>query len=718
MSLYPFNSPIAKKLVWWFVAISTTVALFSTGVQLYLDYRHELRSMRSYLDSLETTYLPSIAKNTWLMDDTQINTLLEGITNRDDILYAAITFENEVHWSSGQRTDVDRIRVQLPITYENRNKVELIGSLTVVANLESVYQELTRRAFIVLLSNGVKTFIVAALGLMVVQYLVTSHLQTMAAHVSRISFKRPLPEFRLKRSKSGPDELDAVAAALSTMQARGYRAYRDVLNGERQLRLFLDSTAEGVFGLDGEGSILFANTKFYHLLKLTPADEVINKPYSELVTYSCLDSARTRDPNGLLETVKGGDSFICDDSFITCSDGSGFYGAIRAYPTFSDNHFSGAIVFFSDTSEHRQTLHQMELLKQALDNSPISVLITDSSLTVVYVNPGFEKATGYRLQEIQGRTLDSFSGQDAFKQTYLEAAKQTLEGNSWEGRVKFTTKTGRLRVADVIASPIVNGNGEVTNLVSVSRDVTYEEELQNHLITYQKQKALGRLSASIAHEFGNPLLGIKSLLKDFSKRSLPSTEDHELVKIGVGECERMQSLINDINKLYGDHQQEERFCNIVEIITTVMFFQKKNFEDHNIVTKVTHLRKLPELVAREDQIGQVILNLVINGVEAMKPEGGELSITTDHDQRFISIMIKDAGAGIDPTLNDLIFEPFFSTKPDIEGTGLGLSVSYGIITALGGTLTFESSKGEGTTFTIQLPLSETQGVVPAGELTT
>jgi hypothetical protein len=176
MTFNPLQSPIAKKLVWWFVAMSTFVALFSTTLQLYLDYRHDIKGIESYLSELDQTYLPSIAKNTWIMDDNQVMTLLEGITNRDDIIFASVSIDGQEQWSSGRRTGTDRFQTQLPILYSHRDRIEQIGSLTVIANLEGVYQRLARRIVIVLLANSIKTFIVAALALFVVQHFITRHL--------------------------------------------------------------------------------------------------------------------------------------------------------------------------------------------------------------------------------------------------------------------------------------------------------------------------------------------------------------------------------------------------------------------------------------------------------------------------------------------------------------------------------------------------------------
>ncbi len=706
MKMYPLNSPVAKKLVWWFVAISTIVALFSTGIQLYLDYRHALASIQSYLSSLEETYLPSIAENTWIMDDNQINTLLKGITNRDDILYAAVSIDdNVVRWSSGDRSESDRFQVQLPIQYINRNRTENIGTFTVIANLEEVYRQLTRRALIVLFANAVKTFIVAALALAVVQYLITRHLQAMSSHVSAITFQELLPPLTLdRRENRHPDELDDVAEALSSMQKRGYFAYHEVLRGEQQLRLFLNSTEEGVFGINSDGVILYANTRCIQLLQRVGEEDITGKQYTDVFICRYLDKKYDTENRTLLHHALSGKRFICEDSYISCSDKEGFYAAVRAYPTFSDETCSGAVVFFNDISGQRELHHQMALLKEALYNSPISVLITDSDLSIVYANPGFEKATGYKLDEIVGKKEDLLSNQESLRPVYTAATEQVLQGSAWQGRVSFKNRSGEKRVADVIASPISNERGLVTNLVAVSRDVTYEEEVQRHLITAQKQKALERLSASIAHEFGNPLLGIKGLLKDFKERSILAGQDNELLEIAIGECDRMQGLIDDIQTFYGAESTTQSLCNINDIVDKVLLFQQKRFFDNNIVSTVTHKDDLPEIWGKEDQLAQVILNLILNGIEAMKPSGGALTISTTSDRDCVYLAITDSGSGISAAKMDRIFEPFFSTKPEVEGTGLGLSVSYGIARAHGGKITCQSTEGNGSTFTLQLPV--------------
>ena len=701
-----FSSPIARKLVWSFILLSTIVALFSTIVQTYIDYRHEINNIKSYLSSLEKTYLPSIAKNTWLMDDAQIITLLEGITNRNDIVYAAIAVDNNVRWSSGHKTNIDKLQTNLPILYTFHDKVKTIGTLTVIADLKQIYNKLLRHIAILLLTNTVKTFVVGGLALLLVQQLITRHLQTMASHVAKISFDKPQPPLKLQRKPSKkPDELDAVADALSSMQKRGYESYNALAKGEQRLRLFLDSTEEGVFGVDKNGSILFANAKCLEIIGQSTDRTIIGKPMSDVFSFRRISKTNAKGHNfPLHKAILSCQTFSCEDSYLNCAGKSCFFSALRAYPTYSNGTCSGAVVFFHDTSDERAMQYQMKLLQEAMNNSPVAILIADRDFTIEYVNPGFEKGSGYSRSEVVGKNIKSLSKENQFLKGITQASVNINQGKTWQGEICYTNRNNQQRTVSVIASPLFSPDGEVSNLVAVSRDITNEIELQEQLIITQRLEAMSRLSASIAHEFGNPLIGIRSLLKDFQERLILSRDDETLLDIAESECGRMQALIGDFQDFYGADKKARAFCDIGDAIDKIMILHQKIFIDQSIKTVINHTKELPKLFCRKDQITQVILNLIINAVDAMTPDGGTLTITTSLKTDKISIAIEDTGCGISREDQEHIFEPFFSTKPEVEGTGLGLSVSFGIVSTHGGNITCSSRRGVGSTFTILLPV--------------
>lgn len=235
-------------------------------------------------------------------------------------------------------------------------------------------------------------------------------------------------------------------------------------------------------------------------------------------------------------------------------------------------------------------------------------------------------------------------------------------------------------------------------------EIAKRTETQLQLLHASKLSALGRLSTSLAHEFGNPLIGITYLLEDLKNRTELSAEDRHLIDVGLEECERMRSLIDDLHTLYAPSTGEKTGFNLNEVVRSVLLFQRKALKNSNIWVHTELAGKLPDAYAVKDQITQVIASMVQNGAKAMS-KGGTLSIKTEQRGNQIVIAISDTGRGIAPARHEHVFEPFFSTEQDHEGTGLGLALAYFIIKNHGGDITFDSAIGTGSSFSISLPLS-------------
>lgn len=234
-------------------------------------------------------------------------------------------------------------------------------------------------------------------------------------------------------------------------------------------------------------------------------------------------------------------------------------------------------------------------------------------------------------------------------------------------------------------------------------EIKKRKDTQLQLLHAEKLTALGRLSASIAHEFGNPLIGIQYLLQDILSRFSLSLEDEKLVFIGVEECERMKVLIRDMQQLNRPSSGKKKLFDPHKAIENVLLFQKKNLSTHGINVVREYCNDFTFIHAVEDQVTQVLVNLTLNAVDAMAENGGVLTVVTSQDTEFMDIIIKDTGNGITEEDQKNIFEPFYSTKPDVEGTGLGLPVSYSIIKNHGGEITFTTTPGKGSAFHVRLP---------------
>jgi signal transduction histidine kinase/serine/threonine protein kinase len=243
-----------------------------------------------------------------------------------------------------------------------------------------------------------------------------------------------------------------------------------------------------------------------------------------------------------------------------------------------------------------------------------------------------------------------------------------------------------------------------TSVGELHQEIEKRREIQRQLLHSEKLSALGRLSSSIAHEFGNPLIGVKYLLTDFMERPGLDHEDLKLLELGMVECRRMQKMLKDLSQLNRPTTGRKRPASIHRIMDNVLFFQTKQLKLRRMAVIKNYAPDLPEVMVIGDQISRALLNLTINAVDGASPGGGTITITTWRNGQKLFLSIMDTGKGIDRRIQGNIFEPFFSTKREEDGTGLGLSTSYSIVRRHGGELTFVSKPEEETTFTLSLPL--------------
>lgn len=233
------------------------------------------------------------------------------------------------------------------------------------------------------------------------------------------------------------------------------------------------------------------------------------------------------------------------------------------------------------------------------------------------------------------------------------------------------------------------------------------KKTHSQLLHSEKLSAIGRLSASIAHEFNNPLYGVTSVIQGIKRRTELSKQDTNLIHMASQECERMKNLIKDLQEFNRPTSGEFGIIDIHKTIDHILLLGKKEFDNRNIRIKKQFAEDMPPIGAIADQIKQVILNLINNAADACK-DRGSIKIKTEVLDDKIAVHITDNGHGISPEHLEHIFEPFFTTKPEIKGIGLGLSVSYGIVKRHGGELKVESKPGKGSTFTLILPLETVQ----------
>ncbi len=226
----------------------------------------------------------------------------------------------------------------------------------------------------------------------------------------------------------------------------------------------------------------------------------------------------------------------------------------------------------------------------------------------------------------------------------------------------------------------------------------------DQLLHAEKLSAIGKLSASIAHEFGSPIVAIRLFIVNMLMRGRIGKGEGEMAAMAIDECDRIKGLIKNLQDFNRPSTGKLAAVNIHEVLDSMILLCSKNFDQHNITIHRNYAPMLPDILGVADQLKQVVLNLFNNATQAMGSAGGSITITSHQVGDMVQIDVKDTGVGIKTEHRDAIFQPFFSTKDEVEGTGLGLAVIYGIIKRHNGRIDVVSREGRGTTMSIRLPI--------------
>jgi signal transduction histidine kinase len=233
--------------------------------------------------------------------------------------------------------------------------------------------------------------------------------------------------------------------------------------------------------------------------------------------------------------------------------------------------------------------------------------------------------------------------------------------------------------------------------------VTQLEKSQYALIQAEKMATAGRLTASIAHEINNPLQSVQNCLHLFSRGVLTGKENQNFLELAQNELDRLMNTVQRMLDLYRPGGRDRQSVNIDDLITRVLMLMDQQLKGNHISVNTCLSAKSAEVMVVRSQIQQVLLNLIINAMEAM-PEGGQVYIETVSNNDKVEILVADDGPGVPMSVRENLFEPFTSTKEN--GIGLGLAVSYGIITAHGGSFELIPDRWKGACFQIVLPIGE------------
>jgi hypothetical protein len=371
-------------------------------------------------------------------------------------------------------------------------------------------------------------------------------------------------------------------------------------------------------------------------------------------------------------------------------------------------------------AERKQADEDLRKLLFAVEQSPVTIVITDANGTIEYVNPKFTELTGYTKAEAIGqnpRMLKSGKMPAAFYENLWRTIKT---GKVWHGVFQNKKKSGELFSERATISPVMDKAGHITRFIAIKEDITERLKLEDQLRQSQKMDAIGHLAAGVAHDFNNlltivmfetSLLSMNSSLDDATRNGVSMIEK---------AAERAAGLTRQLLAFSRKQEKEVRAIDPAELVAGISrLLQRILGEDIVLNTQVSP--GLPPLHADPSMIEQVIMNLAVNSRDAM-PGGGQLAIAVSaiafddvtflqhpggRPGNFFELKVSDTGTGIAPELLPRIFEPFFTTKETGKGTGLGLATVFGIVKLHDGWIEVASDPGQGTVFHVFLPVTQT-----------
>ena len=357
-----------------------------------------------------------------------------------------------------------------------------------------------------------------------------------------------------------------------------------------------------------------------------------------------------------------------------------------------------------DVSETREKELDLLRFSNVVHYTVNPIQITDADGKMIYVNPAFERVTGFTKEELIGRYPNIISSGKYSEDFWTRAWSVIRAGRVWTGEIENRRKDGQPIFTHLLISPIIGTDGTVVGYLGAHRDLTEQRALEQQLIHSQKMESIGTLAAGIAHEVGNPLASISSIVQVLM-RTLGDDAARDRLGLVQAQVHRITKIIRDLVDFSRPSNFKVQPTDLIRVLTDAVEIVKMGKKAKSI-TFVTHVRcPVPSLMLVPDQISQVFINILLNAVDALQGKEGMIASTVERENGSLRVTITDDGHGIAPEHLPKIFEPFFTTKSVGQGTGLGLWVSYGIMKSFRGDLLVRSTPGTGTSFTVVLPVN-------------
>lgn len=453
----------------------------------------------------------------------------------------------------------------------------------------------------------------------------------------------------------------------------------------------VDLLPEMVLILDDENRILDANK--------TASDElgvVVCPPHPKYI----FDILSERERNVFRNILPFNDKLNLETEFRK-RDGSiiDVTGMVRMLRSGQTKYW---VLVMRDVTEEKRKELDLLRFSNVIHNTINPIQISDANGTMVYVNPAFEKVTGYSNKELIGKNPNILNSRKHSKEFWSGVWNHIISGKVWVGRIENRRKDGSPFFTELVISPIVDLQSKIVGYLGAHRDITEQIILEQQLVRSQRMESIGTLAAGIAHEVGNPLTAISSLVQVIQRTSKDEFAKEKLELIN-SQVNRITRIIRELVDFSRPSTRVVKPTNINRIVKEALNIVQYGKKVKDITFTLDLDDQLPEIAAVPDQIVQVFINILMNAVDSLDEHQGTITVHSRKNEHAVEVVVHDTGKGIESSALEKIFEPFYTTKTTGQGTGLGLWVSYGIVKSFGGDVFVESIPEKGSAFTVSFP---------------
>lgn len=511
------HSPLARRLAIAIILFSTLIAFVLTGMQVYAEYRYHLKSIEADLTQVEQVHLKALTQSLWATNSKELALQLEGMVQVPNFEYVAVQ-EGEKLWAqAGKRNSHNVIERSYPLVYRYRDSSTQIGTLTVVASLDSVYRHLLTQAMIILASNAFKTFLVAGFILVLFYRMVNRHLLTITDYLHDLDLRAPTRVLALARpSRQASDEFDNLVSAINRMQDRSRAALAALSESEQRFHAISDYTVEWENWISPDGRLIWVNPSVTRLTGYTPEECLAMADFPMPLLTDPADRERMRSEFAGAVRGSRGENF---EFQLRQKDGGRRWVTVSWQPIYgSDGEYLGHRSSVRDISERKRMELDLQDKVMALQQSEdiqrrlvalgqqeqarmtsllsamnIGILFEDVNNRVIYFNPAFRRIwlipdhidlAGRATSEVMSLSANVLARPDHFSKHILNVLGTHEVSDSFE----IVMADGR--VVTQLSYPVRDSEGRFIGRLWIYEDVTHERQTAEQLIYLAERDSL------------------------------------------------------------------------------------------------------------------------------------------------------------------------------------------------------------------------------------